>query len=430
MSFTSAELFARSLLVAPGGVHSPVRAFRSVGGTPVFFEKSSGAHLTSVEGKTYIDFCMSFGPLLLGHRDPDVQEQVMAQLHKAWTFGACEPYSLALGEWIQKQLPFVEKLRFVSSGTEAVMSALRVARAATGRKYVLKFDGCYHGHFDPLLVKSGSGLAGIGCSDSAGVSEATASETLVVSLDDDAGLEKVFAEFGSQIAVVALEPMPANYGLLLQRTEFLQKIVKLTRSHGALLLFDEVISGFRIGMQGMAGELNVKPDLVCYGKVMGGGFNVAAYGGRRELMDLVAPLGKVYQAGTLSANPIGMTAGLATLEKAQKLSVHNVLKLRTETFVKDLQAGFAKFEIPMQVTFKESIFWMHLNSAKSIRRIEDIPTGHKESYALFFHESLKRGLYLAPSGYEVGFISLAHTPELLSEASHLIIESAKASFNK
>src|SRR5215813_7520095 len=314
----SAQYFERALRVSPGGVHSPVRAFKSVGGTPIFLRSAQGGTLTSVDGREYIDFCQSFGPLMLGHRDPDVAEVVREAIETAWSFGACEPYSLELAEWIQARLPWVEKLRFVSSGTEAVMSALRVARAATNRNRILKFEGCYHGHSDPLLVKAGSGLAGESASSSAGVSANVASDTLVAALDDENGVREIFERSGQEIAAVILEPLPANYGLLIQRREFIDATVRIAREHGALVIFDEVISGFRVRVGGMAQVLGIRPDLVTFGKVIGGGFPVAAYGGRRDLMELVAPVGPVYQAGTLSANPVGMRAGLATLQKLER----------------------------------------------------------------------------------------------------------------
>src|ERR1043166_3637165 len=266
---SSPDLFERSLRLSPGGVHSPVRAFKGVGGTPIFFRSAQGGTMTSVDGREYVDFCQSFGPLILGHRDPDVAEAVREAIETAWSFGACEPYSLALAEWITSRLPWVEMLRFVSSGTEAVMSALRVARAATGRSRILKFEGCYHGHADSLLVKAGSGLAGESASSSAGVSENVASETMVASLDDEESVHAVFAERGSEIAAVILEPQPANYGLLLQRREFIEETVNRARQHGALVIFDEVISGFRVAMGGMAEVLGIRPDLVTYGKVIG-----------------------------------------------------------------------------------------------------------------------------------------------------------------
>jgi glutamate-1-semialdehyde 2,1-aminomutase len=420
---TSEQYFARALQVAPGGVHSPVRAFKSVGGTPVFFQSAQGALLTSVEGREYIDFCQSFGPLLLGHRDPDVSAEVHAAIDTAWSFGACEPYSLALAEWITARLPWVEKLRFVSSGTEAVMSALRVARAATGRKRVLKFEGCYHGHVDALLVKAGSGLAGVAASTSAGVSDAVASETLVAPLDDDAALQQVFAEYGHEIAVVVIEPLPANYGLLMQRHEFLTKLAQLARQHGALLLFDEVISGFRVARGGMAETLGITPDLVCYGKIIGGGFPVGCYGGRRDLLDLVAPNGPVYQAGTLSANPVGMRAGLATLQKAERLNVWEQLEAKTTGFCQWLNTQFDERGLPFEMTHFASLFWLCGKTDAPIRSITQIPAEHGAKFARIFHAALARGVYLAPSGYEVGFVSLAHTDTLLEQAAQILLEA-------
>ena len=421
----SKSLFERSLKVAPGGVHSPVRAFKSVGGTPIFFQGAEGAYLTSVEGKRYTDFCMSFGPMLLGHRDPVVQQAVHSMIDTAWSFGACEPYSLELAEWIQARLPWVEKLRFVASGTEAVMSALRVARAATGREKVLKFDGCYHGHLDSLLVKSGSGLAGESSSDSAGVPESVARTTLVVPLNDLESFEKTIRLHGSEIAAIALEPLPANYGLLEQSPEFLRAIQEGARRIGALFLLDEVISGFRVGLTGMTGRLGLKPDLVCFGKVLGGGFNVACYGGRRDLLDLVAPNGKVYQAGTLSANPVGMRAGLTTLRRAEQLLTWETLESRAREFCQSLQSEFDAHELPWQVDRVASIFWIRARTGSPIRSISEIPAGHKERYAKLFHALIQRGIYLPPSGYEVGFISMAHTPEILLDAKNQIIDAAR-----
>src|SRR5215831_10511034 len=377
----SSEYFDRAVRITPGGVHSPVRAFKGVGGTPVFFRRAQGAKLTSVEGREYIDFCQSFGPLMLGHRDPEVSEAVREAIETAWSFGACEPYSLELAEWITARLPWVEMIRFVSSGTEAVMSALRVARAATGRNWILKFDGCYHGHSDPLLVKAGSGLAGESASSSAGVSEQVAADTLVASLDDEAAVAQIFEQHAGEIAAVILEPLPANYGLLIQRREFIDEVTRLTRANGALVIFDEVISGFRVALGGMADVLGFHPDLVTYGKVIGGGFPVAAYGGRRDLMELVAPAGPVYQAGTLSANPVGMRAGLATLEKAERVNVYDELEKRTSQFCEGLNSEFRRLGAPLQITQRASIFWLHSATDKPIRRIEQIPRENAAAFA-------------------------------------------------
>lgn len=412
----SKDLFSRALQVAPGGVHSPVRAFKSVGGTPVFFKSAQGAYLTSVEDKKYIDFCMSFGPLLLGHRDPEVQEEVLSMVHTAWTFGACEPYSLELAEWMTSQQSWLEKVRFVSSGTEAVMSTLRVARAVTGRSKILKFEGCYHGHVDSLLVKAGSGLAGQSASDSAGVSQRIAEETLVAPLDDEAALEKVFAENHLQIAAVIIEPLPANFGLIVQRQAFLKKVAELCEKSCTLLIFDEVISGFRVDQGGMAKLSGIEPDLVCYGKIIGGGFPVGCYGGRASFMNFVAPSGPVYQAGTLSGNPIGMRAGLTTLKKAVRENAWGVLRQRTEDFKKQLLGLFAKYDVAFKVAHHPSLFWIHGSPQEHPASLSQIPLSHGEEFKKFFHACLDEGIYLAPSGFEVSFLSLAHTPEVLAEA--------------
>ncbi len=411
----SQELFNRSLKVAPGGVHSPVRAFKSVGGTPQFFKSAKGPYLTGVEGTQFIDFCQSFGPLILGHLDDEVLAVVHETVDLAWSFGACEPYSLELAEWMTSRLPWVEKLRFVSSGTEAVMSAVRVARGFTQKNKILKFSGCYHGHVDSLLVKAGSGLAGLASSDSAGVSESTARETLVAPLDDEKRFLEVVLQNKDDLAAVIIEPLPANYGLLLQRKEFIQKIAEVCKQNSILLIFDEVISGFRVALGGMAEILGIHPDLVTYGKVIGGGFPVGCYGGRKDIMDFVAPNGPVYQAGTLSANPVGMRAGLATLQKVEREKVHQVLENRTEKFTQELQSLLCEKFAPMKVIHQGSIFWMHADTGHVIRKFEDISKDHAENFKKIFHSALKQGVYLAPSGYEVGFLGFAHTEKVLDQ---------------
>lgn len=417
---TSKELFDRALKVSPGGVQSPVRAFKSVGGTPIFFEKAQGAHLTSVEGNKYIDFCQSFGPLVLGHRDPDVQEVVQSMVDTAWTFGACEHYSLELAEWMTARIPWLERLRFVSSGTEAVMSTLRVARACTGRNKVLKFEGCYHGHVDSMLVKAGSGLAGQqtgqSASDSAGVSDQVASDTLVLPLNDLPALRETFQTQGQDIAAVIIEPAPANFGLLVQKKAFLTELQSLCKKNGSLLVFDEVISGFRVALGGMAELLGIHPDMVCYGKVIGGGFPVGCYGGRKDLMDLVAPSGPVYQAGTLSGNPIGMRAGLATLKKVEENNYWKVMAKRTRGFALDLEKMAHAKGLNLKVAFLPSLMWMHRGDQRRPKSLTELPQGHGEHFKTMFHQSLEKGLYLAPSGFEVSFLSWAHTEEILEES--------------
>lgn len=416
------ELYRRSLKVTPGGVHSPVRSFKNLGMSPVFFQSARGAEIKDVEGKTYIDYCQSFGPLILGHRDADVQEKIVEMLDTAWTFGAPEPYSLELAEWISQRIPWVEKLRFVSSGTEAVMSALRVARAATGRNKVLKFDGCYHGHFDPLLVQAGSGLAGEASSSSAGISQAMAEQTLVCPLDEETQLEKIFEVHGKEIACVVIEPLPANYGLLIQRKDFLEKVAKLAKAHGTLLLLDEVISGFRVALGGMAKLTGIRPDLVCYGKILGGGFPMGCYGGRADLMSLVAPEGPVYQAGTLSANPISVAAGLATLKKCESLGIWKILGERTDRFAQAMNEGLEK--TPFQLTSFGSLFWIHGRASKPIRQINAIPNDQGKLFAPFFRSALEKGIYLAPNAYEVGFLSLAHSDDILQKTTKILVEAA------
>lgn len=421
MSDTSNSLFQRALKVAPGGVHSPVRSFKGMDRAPIFFEKAEGAFLFDVEGKKYIDYCQSFGPLILGHRDPEVQEAVLDMVHKAWSFGACEPYSLELGEWLQQQLPWVERLRFVSSGTEAVMSALRVARGATGKDKILKFDGCYHGHVDSLLVKAGSGLAGEAEPSSSGISKAVAETTVIAELDNDKDFLRVFDENLKNLAAVIIEPLPANYGLLPQRIEFLKLIADTCKKNKVLLIFDEVISGFRVALGGMAELTGITPDLVCYGKILGGGFPVGCYAGRKALMDHVAPLGSVYQAGTLSANPIGMRAGLVSLQKIKRLNAWKSLEEKTLSLQKQTASALDDHGLQM-VTFG-SLFWIHEKTDQTIRNNHKIPSGQATRFKKLFLKSLEKGLYLAPNAYEVGFMSMAHTDEVIQKTAQIVKES-------
>jgi glutamate-1-semialdehyde 2,1-aminomutase len=408
----SEDLFRRALRVSPGGVHSPVRAFRSVGGTPVFMSGGAGAMLRDVDGREYLDFCMAFGPLICGHADAAVHEAVAAALRRGWSLGAADPYSLELAERVAARVPWVQSLRFVNSGTEAVMSALRVARAATARARVLKFEGCYHGHADPFLIRAGSGLAGQPEADSAGLPASVLSDTLVAPLDDIASLERLFRDQGSTVAAAIIEPLPANHGLLPQRAEFLQSLARLCRAHGALLILDEVISGFRLGFGGFAESSGLLPDLVTYGKIIGGGFPVGAYGGRRELMELVAPAGPVYQAGTLSANPVAMAAGLATLQRLESGEAYRRLEAlgqRLDTALREVDG--------VRLQRVGSIFWLCFERAAGedapLRTPRSIPAGAAAAFKPIFHDLLGQGIYLPPSAFEVCFLSLAH------EESHI-----------
>jgi glutamate-1-semialdehyde 2,1-aminomutase len=416
----SEELFARARRVSPGGVHSPVRAFRGVGGTPRFMTGGAGALLRDVDGREYLDFCMAFGPLILGHADAGIRLAAETALARGWSLGTAEPYSLELAELITGHVPWVESIRFVNSGTEAVMSALRVARAATSRSKILKFEGCYHGHTDSMLLRAGSGLAEAPLPDSAGLAPDVVQQTLIAPLDDEAALEALMSRHGREIAAIIIEPLPANYGLLPQRREFLQAVARLARAHGALLIFDEVISGFRLSFQGYAGLSGIHPDLVTYGKVIGGGFPVGAYGGRRELMELVAPAGPVYQAGTLSANPLAMCAGLATLQRLADGSVYQ----RLEALGARLERGLGG--VP-GLAFQRagSVFWICSSRAGSpatpIRTLKNLPADAGPSFAALFHPLLERGIYLAPSAYEVGFLSAAHTEAHVDTLSQALL---------
>ncbi len=400
----SDSLIERARRVSPGGVHSPVRAFKGVGGTPRFMIGGSGAMIRDVDGRDHIDFCMAFGPLILGHGNQAVQQAAIGAVRRGWSLGTAEPYSLRLAEFITQRIPWVQSIRFVNSGTEAVMSALRVARGATKREIILKFDGCYHGHADAMLIRSGSGLAEATEPDSAGLNRGVLDGTLVAQLDDEAGLDAVFAKHGSQIAAAIIEPLPANYGLLPQRTEFLRHLEKLCRQHGALLIFDEVISGFRLGFAGFAGLHGFEPDLVTYGKVIGGGFPVGAYGGKREYMELVAPVGPVYQAGTLSANPVAMSAGLATLEQLEDGAVYRQL----EDLGRHLDEHLAGIG-GLTVQRVGSLFWPFLAAnAAPLRSLAALKSTAAAPFGPVFHKLLDAGIYLAPSAFEVGFLSAAH----------------------
>jgi len=415
----SEDLFERACRVIPGGVHSPVRAFSAVGGTPRFIESARGAELTDMDGHNYLDFCMAFGPLILGHADPEVRTAVVKALERGWSYGAAETISLELAELITANIPWVDSVRFVNSGTEAVMSAIRLARGATGRDKVLKFDGCYHGHSDAMLIRAGSGLAGAARPDSAGVPQAVSSDTLIAPLDDEPALQKIFTEHGAEIAAAIIEPMPANNGLLPQRPEFLYELAALCRKHGSLLIFDEVITGFRLGFAGFAGISGIQPDIVTWGKVIGGGFPVGAFAANRALMEYVAPLGPVYQAGTLSANPVAMSAGLATLRRLLDGKIYAELESlgkRLDAVVHDIA----------NVTMQRcgSIFWLIPGKLKyKIQAKTQLPENIEKAYSDMFHKLLDAGIYLPPSPYEVSFLSAAHDVSDIDRLGAVLLSS-------
>ena len=407
----SAALYERACAVLPGGVNSPVRAFRAVGGPPIFYREAAGARFTDEDGNSYLDYVMSWGPLILGHAHPAVVEAVRAAAGRGLSYGAPCAAEVALAEKVVASYPGCEMVRFVSSGTEAVMSAVRLARGATGRPRVLKFDGCYHGHVDSLLVKAGSGLATFGTPNSAGVPEALAELTVVVPLDDEAALEQAFAVHGAELAAAIVEPVPANAGLLVQRREFLLRLAELAHRAGALLIFDEVISGFRLGPGGAAAHYGITPDLATFGKVIGGGMPVGAYGGRRDLMQQVSPLGAVYQAGTLSGNPVAMAAGLATLDA---LAAEDGWR-RLESLGARLEAGvrgvLADRSLPVGFARLGSLFWLAMQPGEPPRRFDAVAPEGTARYAALHRALLERGVYFAPSAFEVGFLSLAHTED-------------------
>ena len=404
----SAELYARACRVIPGGVSSPVRAFRAVGGTPLFIARGAGAKVFDADGRDYLDFVGSWGPLILGHAHPAVIAAVSAALSRGSTFGAPCAAEVELAERIVSAYPAAEQIRFVSSGTEAVMSAIRVARAFTGRELIVKFAGCYHGHADHLLVAAGSGLATFGKPSSAGVPEAFTACTRVLPLDDEAALAELFAREGGRIAAVIIEPVPANHGLLPQRREFLEALRRVTSTHGALLIFDEVISGFRVARGGAAELLGISPDLVTFGKVIGGGMPVGAFGGARRIMARLAPDGDTYQAGTLSGNPVAMTAGLATLEVLERESAWTRLEARGAELEQLLKPVLARSRMPLQLVRVGSLFWLSFHAGGAPRTAAALGSAESARFAAFFHAMLARGVYLPPSPYEACFLSLAH----------------------
>jgi glutamate-1-semialdehyde 2,1-aminomutase len=404
----SSELYARACRVIPGGVSSPVRAFRAVGGTPLFIARGAGAQVFDADGRDYLDFVGSWGPLILGHAHPAVVAAVSAALSCGSSFGAPCTAEVELAERIVSAYPAAEQVRFVSSGTEAVMSAIRVARAFTGRELIVKFAGCYHGHADHLLVAAGSGLATFGRPSSAGVPEAFTACTRVLPLDDEAALAELFAREGAHIAAVIIEPVPANHGLLPQRREFLEALRRTTSAHGALLIFDEVISGFRVARGGAAELLSIAPDLATFGKVIGGGMPVGAFGGARRIMARLAPDGDTYQAGTLSGNPVAMTAGLATLEVLERESAWMQLEARGAALAGLLEPLLAQARFPLQLVRVGSLFWLSFHAGGAPRTAATLGSAESARFAAFFHAMLARGVYLPPSPYEAYFLSLAH----------------------
>ena len=419
----SAKLFEKAKQYFPGGVNSPVRAFKSVYGTPLFIERGDKAHLWDADGNEFIDFCCSWGPLILGHNTPEIREAVSAQLGKGLSFGAPTALENDLAELILSNNKKIEKIRFVSSGTEAVMSAIRLARGYTKRDKIVKFEGCYHGHSDSLLVKAGSGLVTFGETSSAGVPKAFADETIVIALNDKAALEQVFTDFKDQIAAVIIEGVPANNGLLIQDKDYIHFLRDITKANGSLLIMDEVITGFRLGFEGASKYYDIQPDIITYGKIIGGGMPVGAYGASKELMACISPDGAVYQAGTLSGNPVAMAAGIAALNLLAQPGFYEKLEQTTQDFVAELRAFIEEKGYEVHLTTIGSIFWFAFSSNPKIQRADEIDPASMEKYKVMHRELLNRGIYFGPSGYEVGFISAAHTEEDLKMTLKAIKEA-------
>ncbi len=424
----SAELFERAQRYFPGGVNSPVRAFKSVYGTPLFIERGDGCYLWDADGNKFIDFCCSWGPLILGHNHPKIREKVTQTLERGLSFGAPTALENELAELILEHNRYIEKIRFVSSGTEAVMSAIRLARGYTGRDKIIKFEGCYHGHSDSLLVKAGSGLVTFGETSSAGVPKAFADETIVIPLNDRSAVETAFAQFEGQIAAVIIEGVPANNGLLIQDQEYIHFLREITHQHQALLIFDEVITGFRLGFEGAAAHYDVHPDIVTYGKIIGGGMPVGAYGASAALMGHISPEGAVYQAGTLSGNPVAMAAGIAQLTILKSGNFYKNLHTKTTEFVEAIQRYASAKNYRFKVFQIGSIFWFAFTDKETILAASDIDHSNMEYYKAFHRELLNRGVYLGPSGYEVGFVSAAHTKVELEKTKRAIFESLDEAF--
>ncbi len=408
MTSLNQKLFQRSQECIPGGVNSPVRAFKSVGGTPVFFKRGKGAYVWDVDNKSYIDYVGSWGPLILGHAHPEVIEAVQNKIKDGLTFGAPTEAELEIAELLCKLVPSIEQVRLVSSGTEATMSAIRLARGYTGRDRIIKFEGCYHGHDDALLVKAGSGALTLGCPSSAGVPAEVTNSTTVLNYNDLEELEQIFSKAGREVAAVIVEPVAGNMNFVTPNPKFLPALRELCTKYGSVLIFDEVMTGFRVGLGCAQGVYNIKPDLTTLGKVIGGGMPMAAFGGKREIMQCLAPVGSVYQAGTLSGNPIAVSAGIATLQMVQTPGFYEKLTSSTQQLVNGLADIAKKYEIPFCAQSLGGMFGLYFRG--------DIPSSYAEvmecdveSFNRFFHSMLQEGVYFAPSSFEAGFVSSAHS---------------------
>lgn len=423
---SSKELIERARRHIPGGVNSPVRAFNGVGGDPVFFEHASGACLYDVAGRSYIDYVGSWGPMIAGHANPDIISAVQTAVSKGLSFGAPSPAEVTMAERLCELIDAMDMVRMVNSGTEATMSAVRVARAATGRDCILKFDGCYHGHADAFLVKAGSGALTLGVPNSPGVPAACADLTLTLPFNDLQAVGECFRQKGTEIACVIVEPVAGNMNCIPPQAGYLQGLRELCDQYGVLLIFDEVMTGFRVALGGAQALYGITPDLSTFGKVIGGGMPVGAFGGKREYMELVAPSGPVYQAGTLSGNPVAMAAGLATLDQIVAPGFYRSLTEKTKMLTEGLQAEADYFGIPFTTTAVGGMFGLYFTEAKEIINFEQSGAVNVERFKQFFHAMLDGGVYLAPSAYEAGFLSSAHTEEHIAAT----INAAREAFRQ
>ncbi|MDO4641471.1 MAG: glutamate-1-semialdehyde 2,1-aminomutase [Neisseria sp.] len=415
------QLFNRAKAIIPGGVNSPVRAFGSVGGIPRFIKKAEGAYVWDENGTRYIDYVGSWGPAIVGHAHPEVVEAVREAALDGLSFGAPTEAEITITEEIAKIVPSVERIRLVSSGTEATMSAIRLARGYTKRDKIVKFEGCYHGHSDSLLVKAGSGLLTFGNPSSAGVPADFTRHTVVLPYNDNTALEQAFAEFGNEIACVILEPIAGNMNLVKPSNEFVQTLRRLTEQHGSVLIYDEVMTGFRVALGGAQSLHGITPDLTTMGKVIGGGMPLAAFGGKREIMECVSPLGGVYQAGTLSGNPVAVAAGLKTLEIIQRPGFYQTLSERTRALTDGLTAAARKHGMTFSADSIGGMFGLYF-AERIPQSYADMAASNTEAFKHLFHGLLERGVALGPSAYEAGFVSAAHTPELIDETISLADE--------
>lgn len=422
----SAELFARAQHTIPGGVNSPVRAFTSVGGTPVFIDRADGAYLYDVDGKRYIDYVGSWGPMLLGHNHAVIRNAVIDAAQKGLSFGAPCAAEVTMAELVSKLVPSMEMVRMVSSGTEATMSAIRLARGYTGRQIIVKFEGCYHGHADSLLVKAGSGALTLGVPNSPGVPADFAKYTLTCEFNNLEQLKAIFAEHAEDIACIIVEPVAGNMNCVPPAEGFLPGLRQLCDDYGSVLIFDEVMTGFRVALGGAQAVYNVKPDLTTLGKIIGGGMPVGAFGGKHEIMHHIAPLGPVYQAGTLSGNPIAMAAGLAALTEISKPGVYDILTAKTEHLLAGIRAAANKHGVPVATNQVGGMFGLFFSTEHTITNFAQATQCDIAAFKRFFHLMLQQGIYLAPSAYEAGFLSLAHSDEDLATT----LSAAEHSFSK